>query len=787
MIPAFPPHLTERYEPLEVLGRGTSATVLRARQRDLDRTVVLKVFHDPEGQRSPQRVRVLREARLLVGMRHPRVVSLLDFGDQDGTIHFAYPDHGAEALSTRMKPGEPWDPARVVRLLDDVLAGLAHLHAAGIVHRDLKPANIVLDPEGRAQLIDLGLAKDLDASVGLTATQEFVGTPLYAAPDQALESSDCEPRDDLYALGVVAYELSTGENPFRSATLGGIFDRHVSYSPPSLDRLDPAIPSGLARLVDALLAKCRDDRPRDAEEARARLAPVLAEMRSGTTPPTSQAGPPVRSVATLALEPRVGDPAHRAGSGPAFAAAAAAAAALALVALGLLARFGPGDRGNSGSGPPTATPLPTQASAEVAAPAALMQVAARRALDRLPVDPARSHAAFWELEEARAWLRSRLAPGLALGPEERELLVDLDRSLGARGIEPVFEPFLAIEPLGPEAAMPAGAIAMATERGLGDLASGPASGWLAAAGRAADQAAGLLEERRRGIAQGDLGPEAAPELDLVWKTEALVGGKVGLASLARRAADGPGTRAAWASWLEPATAALRRMLAAVGRSFVEEPATRERAALLALAWCEGLDPLFAGAFGSAPPAAILGIEPGRAAHRLVEGILLRETARAQARAGFDPAGPLAAAARALELAAGLGTRPGPDAGTDSGALDPTSLAARLAGRALAIRMRLAIRFDLARENLLRLTHRGRDHQAAAGLLEVARARLPGLPPFEAALVLGEVVRALDDKKDPLRIPPADAAAAWATLGEVAARLSGAERNLLEALLHPLRL
>lgn len=244
--------------------------MLKARQRDLDRIVVVKLFwlvgeHAVEGSR-----RFLQEARILAELQHPRIVGLLDYGAEDGCLYLTSPHEEGRSLGESVDLRRPSPPERVSRLLDQVLEGLDAMHARGLVHRDLKPGNLLVLEDGSVKILDFGLARDLSSSEHLTGTGVFLGTPLYLAPDQALAQRP-DPRDDLYSLGVIAYELLVGSHPFRCATLPEVLERHLHHSPPPVGTLRPEVPAPLAALVDVLLAKSREARPDSAARARAML------------------------------------------------------------------------------------------------------------------------------------------------------------------------------------------------------------------------------------------------------------------------------------------------------------------------------------------------------------------------------------------------------------------------------------------------------------------------------------------------------------------------------------
>lgn len=301
----LPTSLRERFQPLGILGEGASSIVLRARQLDLDRQVVLKILRVGLGEEGRFRERFQREARLLASVSHPHVLPLLDYGIREDRAFMVYPDSEGIALDELFPPSHPMPLPELVQFLDQILAGLGELHRSGIVHRDVKPANILGNPDGSWQLFDLGLARiELD-SQGLTRTGEVVGTPLFMAPE-AIHGLPPSPLDDLYSLGVTAYSLATGRNPFLSSTVQGTLGGHLALHPPALGEVLPGIPGHVSDLVSCLLSKERSGRPESAEAARAHLE-VLPENPRSTghqsrppPPGVSSRGPGLSGRAVLA-------------------------------------------------------------------------------------------------------------------------------------------------------------------------------------------------------------------------------------------------------------------------------------------------------------------------------------------------------------------------------------------------------------------------------------------------------------------------------------------------------
>jgi serine/threonine protein kinase len=219
-----------RYEIVRELGRGGMARVHLARQLDLDRYAALKELGSLHREHAEMAARFVRESRLAGALNHPSIVTVLDFFEHDGTPYIAMEYVPRGSL-------RPWvgrlTVAQVGGVLESVLAGLAHAHAGAVVHRDLKPENLMVTDDGHVKITDFGIAKALIDSGTVafrTATGAAIGTPAYMSPEQAM-GEGVGPWTDLYATGVIAYELLCGSVPFGNREAMAILLAHCQETP----------------------------------------------------------------------------------------------------------------------------------------------------------------------------------------------------------------------------------------------------------------------------------------------------------------------------------------------------------------------------------------------------------------------------------------------------------------------------------------------------------------------------------------------------------------------------
>jgi serine/threonine protein kinase/Tol biopolymer transport system component len=296
--PVSPPDIQDRLQQAlgtayvieRELGGGGMSRVFVASEAALGRKVVVKVLR-PELAEALSAERFKREVRLAARLQHPHIVPLLATGEIDGEVLFyTMPFVEGESLRARLERDGGLPIADTVRILGDVAGALGYAHRLGIVHRDVKPENILLS-DGGAVVADFGIAKAISASLDdgdtrrsstLTATGTSLGTPVYMAPEQAVGGA-VDHRADLYALGVVGYEILAGQAPFEGRTAQQLLAAHATQAPEPVARRRASVPPSLGALIMQLLEKNPADRPQSADEVRRALdaMPTTAARSSG--------------------------------------------------------------------------------------------------------------------------------------------------------------------------------------------------------------------------------------------------------------------------------------------------------------------------------------------------------------------------------------------------------------------------------------------------------------------------------------------------------------------------
>lgn len=281
-----------QYEIVERLGGGGMAVVYRAVQQPLGREVALKALSSELFQDEGFVKRFETEAKTLAKLDHPNILPIYDFEVMDGVAFLTMPLIRGGTLRDILNRG-PLDPLTAWRYLREIGDGLQHAHDAGIVHRDLKPTNVLIHADGRAMLADFGLARGAGQPTHLTTIGLAIGTPGYMAPEQVM-GHDVDKRADIYAMGVLTFEMLTGRLPYIGANRMEVAYATVNSPIPSAVKLNPSLPDELDQLLAKVLAKDPAQRPQTVRDLLAQMARLpqrrIAPVSAAVAVPAVTAG-----------------------------------------------------------------------------------------------------------------------------------------------------------------------------------------------------------------------------------------------------------------------------------------------------------------------------------------------------------------------------------------------------------------------------------------------------------------------------------------------------------------
>jgi serine/threonine-protein kinase len=274
--------LSGRYRLEARIGAGGMSTVYRAFDETLERQVAIKLLNREVTSDSDELERFRREARAVAQLSHPHIVGVIDAGEDESRPYIVFECVDGETLKERIRRKGRLAVPEAVAYAIEIARALGAAHARHIVHRDVKPQNVLIDEEGSAKVTDFGIARTLDEE-GLTADGRVLGTTDYVSPEQAL-GQPVTGQSDLYSLGIVLYEMLTGEVPFKGDSQVAVAMKHVREPLPDVQRGRPEISAALAAVVDRATAKRPEDRYADDAELIADLEDVLAieTARSGS-------------------------------------------------------------------------------------------------------------------------------------------------------------------------------------------------------------------------------------------------------------------------------------------------------------------------------------------------------------------------------------------------------------------------------------------------------------------------------------------------------------------------
>ncbi|MBP2648441.1 MAG: protein kinase, partial [Gemmatimonadetes bacterium] len=263
--------LADRYRVERELGRGGMAVVYLARDVKHDRLVALKVLR-PELSAALGRDRFLREIQVTARLQHPHILPVFDSGESSGHLWYTMPYVEGETLRARVAREGRLPVDTGIQLAREVASALAYAHDAGVIHRDIKPENILLSRQGQALVADFGIAKALTSDEALTETGLALGTPSYMAPELILGERPVRPQADVYALGVVLYEVLTGVRPFADSAPAAMLAKRLTDGAPLITTQRPEVPEAIAVLVRDTLEVDPARRPASGAALAARLA-----------------------------------------------------------------------------------------------------------------------------------------------------------------------------------------------------------------------------------------------------------------------------------------------------------------------------------------------------------------------------------------------------------------------------------------------------------------------------------------------------------------------------------
>src|SRR4051794_40074514 len=273
--------LDGRYRVGPRIARGGMATVYEATDLRLDRVCALKIMHAGLGDDEDFASRFVREARSAARLSHPNVVGVFDQGDDDGTLFLAMEYIPGRTLRDLIRTEAPMAPGRALQVLDPVLAALAAAHQAGMIHRDVKPENVLLADDGRVKVADFGLARAINAETQHTATGGgLIGTVSYLSPELVVDGK-ADARSDVYAAGVVLYEMLTGRKPHEGDSPIQVAYKHVHEDVPAPSATVPSVPAYVDALVARATARDRELRPADARVLLHQVRRVRAALDHG--------------------------------------------------------------------------------------------------------------------------------------------------------------------------------------------------------------------------------------------------------------------------------------------------------------------------------------------------------------------------------------------------------------------------------------------------------------------------------------------------------------------------
>jgi serine/threonine-protein kinase len=269
-----------RYELEEVVGHGGMSTVYRAHDSLLERNVALKVLHQQYNEDEDFVERFKREARSVAQLQHPNIVTVIDRGEEDGRQYIVFEYIDGENLKELVVRKGRLDVRTALEIALEIARGLSFAHESGLVHRDVKPQNVLLNGDGGAKVTDFGIARSLEVERSMTQTGTVLGTSNYIAPEQA-GGKPVDAHTDVYSLGIVLYEMLTGELPFPGDNFVAVAMKHIKEPSPSVLDTRGDVPLRVAEMIDRALEKDPEQRFSTMNAFAAEIEANLIELDRG--------------------------------------------------------------------------------------------------------------------------------------------------------------------------------------------------------------------------------------------------------------------------------------------------------------------------------------------------------------------------------------------------------------------------------------------------------------------------------------------------------------------------
>ncbi len=292
------------YKIVRKLGAGAMATVYLARQLSLDRLVAIKVLPRRYSDNADFIARFQKEGRAAAKLNDPNIVAAYDVGNSGEHHYFVMEFVDGETVYDRIAANKRFDEKEAVSVARQVASALRHAHERGFIHRDIKPKNIMMTTDGVVKLADLGLARALsDKEAAEAEAGRAFGTPFYISPEQIRGKVDIGPQADIYGLGATLYHMVTGSVPFTGKNPTEVMHRHLKDQPTPPDEVNPAISSGLAQIIEMMMAKDPGDRYRNAAE----LIEDLDLVADGQSPRHARSALDIASVVSSIAQDTAGE------------------------------------------------------------------------------------------------------------------------------------------------------------------------------------------------------------------------------------------------------------------------------------------------------------------------------------------------------------------------------------------------------------------------------------------------------------------------------------------------